>query len=138
MISVGSAVKANGLDAARGGALGDSLSYSFGRCLVAARFKFAGQRLVQRRRGGQGLAGQVVDDLDGNMLVAAGDAQAGPIGRAANALAHAKRPPLTLPHELFGMFHVRIATGTTAKRWSVAALCYVAVLPALRRTCSPS
>ena len=38
----------------------------------------------------------VVDDLGGNVLVAADDAQPRPLGRAANALAHAKRPALPL------------------------------------------
>ena len=59
--------------------------------------QLAGQLLVLRRRGRQRLAGQIVDDLDGNVLVAADDAKPRPLGRAANALADAKRATLPQP-----------------------------------------
>ena len=51
------------------------------------------------------LAGQVVDDLRGNVLVAARHAQPRTLGRAARPLAHAKRAPLSLSPSLFEMFH---------------------------------
>ena len=53
---------------------------------IAAGLQLAGQLFVLRRRGRQRFAGQVVDDLHGNVLVTADDAQAA-ADRACRALA---------------------------------------------------
>src|SRR5438105_15180563 len=94
MISVRASVKTYGFDAGGDCPFGSRLADGLGGIMVAAGFEFAGQLFVLRRGRCQCFSRQIVDELHGNMLMTAHDAQARSIGRAANSFTNAKRATL--------------------------------------------
>src|SRR5437762_5590366 len=83
----------------------EQLADRLGCRLVAAVLHIALHFFVFRSNGDERLAAGIVDDLAGQIAMAAENGEARPLCRATNALADAEAPPLALAAKVFVFVH---------------------------------
>ncbi len=87
------------------GTLGEGFAHQSRGALIAAVAGIAGDFLIETVGGHEGAAGQVIDHLRVNVLVAAEHGQARTRGTAADLIAHAIDSTLALFLEAFFVIH---------------------------------
>src|SRR5687767_253663 len=99
------AIEGDLLDAGGEGFFREQLADGFSRGLVAAVGHAGTHVLILGADGDERFAGDVVDDLAGQIAMTAENGEAGPLRRSANALANAVLPALTLTAQVFVFIH---------------------------------